>query len=75
MKQVRGKPFRASENEFQAEMAAYVVSQQFGFPSDDFLLSSLVNLTKNKELLDKEKLLQEVNQTSTAFLDYIDSYF
>ena len=70
----RNKPLTAPEKEFQAEMVAYVVSHQLGFPTDDFSLSYLVGWTKNKELLDKEKLLQEVHQTSATFLDHIESH-
>lgn len=70
----RDKPLTAPEKEFQAEMVAYVVSHQLGFPTDDFSLSYLAGWTKDKELLDKEKLLQEVHQTSATFLDHIESH-
>ncbi|TCI67842.1 ImmA/IrrE family metallo-endopeptidase [Exiguobacterium sp. SH0S7] len=68
------KPRTAPEKEFQAEMVAYVVSHQLGFPTDDFSLSYLAGWTKDKELLDKEQLLQEVHQTSAAFIDHIESH-
>ena len=55
-------------------MVAYVVSHQLGFPTDDFSLSYLAGWTKDKELLDKEQLLQEVHQTSAIFLDHIESH-
>jgi hypothetical protein len=70
----RDKPLTAPEKEFQAEMVAYVVSHQLGFPTDDFSLSYLAGWTKDKELFDKEKLLQEVHQTSATFLDHIESH-
>ncbi|WP_214776056.1 ImmA/IrrE family metallo-endopeptidase [Exiguobacterium sp. s37] len=70
----RDKPLTAHEKEFQAEMVAYVVSHQLGFPTDDFSLSYLAGWTKDKELLDKEQLLQEVHQTSATFLDHIESH-
>ena len=70
----RDKPLTAPEKEFQAEMVAYVVSHQLGFPTDDFSLSYLAGWTKDKELIDKEQLLQEVHQTSAAFLDHIESH-
>lgn len=70
----RDKPLTAPEKEFQAEMVAYVVSHQLGFPTDDFSLSYLAGWTKDKELLDKEQLLQEVHQTSAIFLDHIESH-
>ncbi|OGX77805.1 hypothetical protein A6395_15465 [Exiguobacterium sp. SH31] len=70
----RDQPLTAPEKEFQAEMVAYVVSHQLGFPTDDFSLSYLAGWTKDKELLDKEQLLQEVHHTSAAFLDHIESY-
>ena len=70
----RDQPLTAPEKEFQAEMVAYVVSHQLGFPTDDFSLSYLAGWTKDKELLDKEQLLQEVHQTSATFLEHIESY-
>lgn len=70
----RDKPLTAPEKEFQAEMVAYVVSHQLGFPTDDFSLSYLAGWTKDKELLDKEQLLQEVHQTSAGFLEHIESH-
>nr|WP_251139106.1 ImmA/IrrE family metallo-endopeptidase [Exiguobacterium sp. s142] len=70
----RDKPLTAPEKEFQAEMVTYVVSHQLGFPTDDFSLSYLAGWTKDKELLDKEQLLQEVHQTSATFLDHIESH-
>lgn len=70
----RDQPLTAPEKEFQAEMVAYVVSHQLGFPTDDFSLSYLAGWTKDKELLDKEKLLQEVHQTSATFLEHIETH-
>ena len=70
----RAQPLTAPEKEFQAEMVAYIVSHQLGFPTDDFSLSYLAGWTKDKELLDKEQLLQEVHQTSATFLDHIESH-
>ncbi|WP_214780632.1 ImmA/IrrE family metallo-endopeptidase [Exiguobacterium sp. s22] len=70
----REQPLTAPEKEFQAEMVAYVVSHQLGFPTDDFSLSYLAGWTKDKELLDKEQLLQEVHQTSATFIDHIESH-
>ncbi len=70
----RDKQLTAPEKEFQAEMVAYVVSHQLGFPTDDFSLSYLAGWTKDKELLDKEQLLQEVHQTSAGFLEHIESH-
>lgn len=70
----RDQPLTAPEKEFQAEMVAYVVSHQLGFLTDDFSLSYLAGWTKDKELLDKEQLLQEVHQTSATFIDHIESH-
>ncbi|TCI75676.1 ImmA/IrrE family metallo-endopeptidase [Exiguobacterium sp. SH0S1] len=70
----REKPLTTSEKEFQAEMVAYVVSHQLGFPTDEFSLSYLASWTKDKELPDKEQLLQEVHQTSATFLERIESH-
>ncbi|MGL6103871.1 MAG: ImmA/IrrE family metallo-endopeptidase [Exiguobacterium acetylicum] len=50
----RDKPLTAPEKEFQAEMVAYIVSHQLGFPTDDFSLSYLAIWTKDKKVLDKE---------------------
>ncbi|WP_051829460.1 ArdC-like ssDNA-binding domain-containing protein [Exiguobacterium sp. NG55] len=70
----REQPLPAPEKEFQAEMVAYVVSHQLGFPTVDFSLSYLAGWTKDKELLDKEMLLQEVHQTSATFIGHIESH-
>lgn len=62
-----------SEKEFQAELIAFVVSNRYGVDTEEFSLSYLNGWTKGKELKDKEKLLNEVKETSKEFIDTIDT--
>lgn len=64
--------YTTAEKEFQAEMVSYVVASHYDIDTEDFSLSYLHGWTKNKELNDKEKLLNEVKQTSKEFIDIID---
>ncbi|NBJ68737.1 MULTISPECIES: ImmA/IrrE family metallo-endopeptidase [Clostridia] len=61
-----------AEKEFQAEMTAYTVASYFGIDTSDYSLSYLANWTKGKDLQDKEKLLQEVRQTATEFIEAME---
>lgn len=63
------------EREFQAEMVSYVVANRYGIDTEEFSLSYLGHWTKGKELRDKEKLLNEVRQTASFFIDEIDQHF
>lgn len=61
-----------AEREFQAEMVSYVVASRYGIDTEEFSLSYLNGWVKNKELKDKEKLLHEVKETATEFIEIID---
>lgn len=61
-----------AEKEFQAEMVSFVVANKYGIDTEDFSLSYLSGWTKGKELKDKEKLLNEVKETSKEFIEIID---
>lgn len=65
--------YSASEKEFQAEMTAYTVSSYFGIDTSEYSLGYLANWTQGKELKDKSKLLKEVHETSTEFIETIEN--
>ncbi|MCP3763744.1 ArdC-like ssDNA-binding domain-containing protein [Domibacillus sp. A3M-37] len=70
----RGRELSTNEKEFQAEMVAYVVATHYGIKMDNFSLPYLASWTKDAELKDKEQLLNEVRQTSSEFIEVIDSH-
>ncbi|WJE61183.1 ImmA/IrrE family metallo-endopeptidase [Bacillus mycoides] len=65
--------YTAPEKEFQAEMTAYTVSSYFGIDTSEYSLGYLANWTQGKELKDKSKLLKEVHETSTEFIETIEN--
>uniref|UniRef100_UPI00402AF316 LPD25 domain-containing protein n=1 Tax=Bacillus sp. DX2.2 TaxID=3073452 RepID=UPI00402AF316 len=65
--------YTAPEKEFQAEMTAYTVSSYFGIDTSEYSLEYLANWTQGKELKDKSKLLKEVHETSTEFIETIEN--
>ncbi|TKH27337.1 ImmA/IrrE family metallo-endopeptidase [Bacillus wiedmannii] len=65
--------YSAPEKEFQAEMTAYTVSSYFGIDTSEYSLDYLANWTQGKELKDKSKLLKEVHETSTEFIETIEN--
>lgn len=65
--------YKAPEKEFQAEMTAYTVSSYFGIDTSEYSLGYLANWTQGKELKDKSKLLKEVHETSTEFIETIEN--
>ncbi|HDR3895877.1 MULTISPECIES: ImmA/IrrE family metallo-endopeptidase [Bacillus] len=65
--------YSAPEKEFQAEMTAYTVSSYFGIDTNEYSLGYLANWTQGKELKDKSKLLKEVHETSTEFIETIEN--
>ncbi|MGE6348845.1 ImmA/IrrE family metallo-endopeptidase [Bacillus mycoides] len=64
--------YSAPEKEFQAEMTAYTVSSYFGIDTSTYSLGYLADWTQGKELKDKSKLLKEVHETSTEFIETIE---
>nr|WP_078188034.1 ImmA/IrrE family metallo-endopeptidase [Bacillus cereus] len=65
--------YSAPEKEFQAEMTAYTVSSYFGMDTSAYSLGYLADWTQGKELKDKSKLLKEVHETSTEFIETIEN--
>ncbi|MED3464642.1 ImmA/IrrE family metallo-endopeptidase [Bacillus toyonensis] len=65
--------YSAPEKEFQAEMTAYTVSSYFGIDTSEYSLGYLANWTQGKELKEKSKLLKEVHETSTEFIETIEN--
>ncbi|MBU4642291.1 ArdC-like ssDNA-binding domain-containing protein [Bacillus toyonensis] len=65
--------YTAPEKEFQAEMTAYTVSSYFGIDTSEYSLGYLADWTQGKELKDKSKLLKEVHETSTEFIETIEN--
>ncbi|UIJ70054.1 ImmA/IrrE family metallo-endopeptidase (plasmid) [Bacillus cereus] len=65
--------YTAPEKEFQAEMTAYTVSSYFGMDTSAYSLGYLADWTQGKELKDKSKLLKEVHETSTEFIETIEN--
>lgn len=65
--------YSAPEKEFQAEMTAYTVSSYFGMDTSVYSLGYLADWTQGKELKDKSKLLKEVHETSTEFIETIEN--
>ncbi|WP_431800060.1 ImmA/IrrE family metallo-endopeptidase [Halobacillus andaensis] len=60
------------EKEFQAEMTAYTVASYFNIDTSDYSLDYLHHWTKDHELKDHEKLLQEVQSTAKEFIMTIE---
>jgi hypothetical protein len=65
--------YTAPEKEFQAEMTAYAVSSYFGIDTSEYSLGYLASWTQGKEMKDKTKLLKEVHETSTEFIETIEN--
>lgn len=65
--------YSAPEKEFQAEMTAYTVSSYFRIDTSEYSLGYLANWTQGKELKEKSKLLKEVHETSTEFIETIEN--
>ncbi|ASK61349.1 hypothetical protein CFK37_03755 [Virgibacillus phasianinus] len=62
----------AEEKEFQAEMTAYAVATYFDIDTSDYSLPYLANWTQGKEMVDKNKLLQDVRETAIEFIDVME---
>lgn len=71
----RGKELSTNEKEFQAEMVAYTVGTHYGIEMDKFSVPYLAGWTKDATLEDKTKLLTEVKNTASEFIEVIDEHF
>lgn len=72
---LKGLQLSSNEKEFQAEMVAYTVNDYFGIDTSEYSLGYLANWTKGKEFDDKIKLLEEIKETSSEFIEKIENNF
>lgn len=68
----RDKPLTTQEKEFQAELTAYTVAARYGIEVENFSVPYLANWTANATLKEKEKLIQEVKETASSFIQVMD---
>ena len=61
-----------AEKEFEAEMVAYCVSSYFGLDTSDYSLQYLNAYTKNTDIREKKKFLNEIKETSKEFIEIIE---
>ena len=64
--------YTTNAKEFQAEMAAYVVCSYFGLDTSEYSFRYISSWTKDVELKDKEKLINEVRETIKEYIDVIE---
>ncbi|MBS6503359.1 MAG: ImmA/IrrE family metallo-endopeptidase [Clostridium sp.] len=69
--ETRGK-YTSNAKEFQAEMAAYVVCSYFGLDTSEYSFRYISSWTKDVELKDKEKLINEVRETVKEYIEVIE---
>lgn len=73
MEKQRDRPLTTQEEEYQAEMVAYVVGTHYGIEMEKFSVPYIANWAKDATIEDKEQLLKEVRQTSNNFIETIDN--
>lgn len=64
--------YTINAKEFQAEMAAYVVCSYFGLDTSEYSFRYINSWTKDIELKDKEKLINEVRETVKEYIEVIE---
>ncbi len=64
--------YTTNAKEFQAEMAAYVVCSYFGLDTSEYSFRYISSWTKDVELKDKEKLINEVRETVKEYIEVIE---
>lgn len=64
--------YTKNEKEFQAELTAYTVSKYFGIDTSEYSFRYIKAWTKDIELKDKIKLIEEVKETSKEFIDTLE---
>ncbi|MCR1952904.1 ImmA/IrrE family metallo-endopeptidase [Clostridium sp. DSM 100503] len=64
--------YTTNAKEFQAEMVAYVVCSYFGLDTSEYSFRYINSWTKDVELKDKEKLINEVRETVKEYIDVIE---
>lgn len=64
--------YSKAEKEFQAEMTAFSVCSYFDIDTSEYSLSYLDHYTKNSDIREKKKLLNEIKDTSKEFIEIIE---
>ncbi|MBS6502180.1 MAG: ImmA/IrrE family metallo-endopeptidase [Clostridium sp.] len=64
--------YTTNAKEFQAEMGAYVVCSYFGLDTSEYSFRYISSWTKDIELKDKEKLINEVRETVKDYIEIIE---
>lgn len=64
--------YTTNAKEFQAEMAAYVVCSYFGLDTSEYSFRYINSWTKDVELKDKKKLINEVRETVKDYIEVIE---
>ena len=64
--------YTTNAKEFQAEMAAYVVCSYFGLDTSEYSFRYISSWTKDVELKNKEKLINEVRETVKEYIYVIE---
>lgn len=64
--------YTTNAKEFQAEMVAYVVCSYFGLDTSEYSFRYISSWTKDVELKDKEKLINEVRETVKEYIEVIE---
>ena len=64
--------YSINEREFQAELVAYTVCNYFGLDTAEYSFRYIKQWTKNTELNNKEKLINEVRETVKEYIEVIE---
>ena len=65
--------YSVNEKEFQAELTAYTVCKYFGLDTSEYSFRYISSCTNGFELKDKEKLLNEVKETTRDYIEIIEA--
>ena len=64
--------YSVNAKEFQAELSAYTVCKYFGLDTSEYSFRYIKSWTKDIEMKDKEKLLNEVRETVKEYIGVIE---
>ena len=64
--------YTKQEKEFQAEMTAFTICSYFDIDTSEYSLKYLDHYTKNSNIREKKKLLNEIKNTSKEFIEIIE---
>lgn len=67
--------YSLEEREFEAEMVAFTVCSHFGIDTSEYSLKYLDHYTKDTDIKERKKLLNEIRETSAEFIDSIEESF